>query len=158
MAAAAATIPGITVRDLYELYPDFAIDVSVEQAVLRAHDLVVFQHPFHWYSVPSIFKEWFDLVLEHGFAYGSGGTALHGKEWLSAITTGGPEVSYSSGGSNSFSMRELLAPLEQTARLCGMKFLEPFVIHGVHQMESDTLIEAAVQRYRSHLEGLIHAR
>src|SRR5262245_49141826 len=72
-------LPGVTVADLYEEYPTLAIDVRREQARAAAHDVLVLQHPFYWYSAPAIVKEWLDLVLEHGWAYGQGGTALHGK-------------------------------------------------------------------------------
>jgi len=46
--------------------------------------MIVFHHPFYWYSSPAILKEWQDLVLEYGFAYGHEGTALRGKKSLSA--------------------------------------------------------------------------
>ena len=36
--------PNVTVRKLYELYPDGKIDVAAEQSVLLAHDRLVFQH------------------------------------------------------------------------------------------------------------------
>ena len=123
-------LPGVTVHDLYEEYPEQDIDVVREQELLLEHDVIVFQHPFFWYSTPAILKEWQDLVLQHGWAYGTGGTALHGKKMLNAITTGGREVAYSREGHNRFTMRELLAPIEQTARLCGMEYLAPFVVHG----------------------------
>ncbi len=123
-------LPGVTVHDLYEAYPELDIDVQREQSLLLAHDVIVFQHPFFWYSTPAILKEWQDLVLEHGWAYGSQGTALQGKRMLNAITTGGREVAYARDGHNRFTMRELLVPLEQTARLCGMQYLAPFVVHG----------------------------
>ena len=71
-------------HDLYEAYPDFDIDVRREQELLAAHEVIVLQHPFYWYSAPALLKEWQDLVLEHGWAYGSGGTALRGKALLSA--------------------------------------------------------------------------
>ena len=61
---------GVRLHDLYEAYPDFLIDVEAEQALLLEHDVIVFQHPVYWYSSPAILKEWQDLVLEHGFAYG----------------------------------------------------------------------------------------
>jgi putative NADPH-quinone reductase len=80
-----------TFRDLYEHYPDFNIDVAEEQRLLLEHDVIVLQHPFYWYSCPALLKEWLDLVLEHGFAYGHDGEALRGKSMLSAITTGGSE-------------------------------------------------------------------
>lgn len=134
LAAAATGIAGVTFHDLYEAYPDFDIDVGSEQDLLVGHDVVVFHHPFLWYSTPAILKEWQDLVLEHGWAYGSEGTALRGKTMFSVITTGGREEAYQPGGHNRFTMRELLAPIEQTARLCGMEYLPPFVAHGTHRM------------------------
>ncbi|MEJ2483901.1 MAG: NAD(P)H-dependent oxidoreductase, partial [Gemmatimonadota bacterium] len=127
-------LPGVTVHDLYEEYPELDIDVPREQELLLEHDVIVLQHPFFWYSTPAILKEWQDLVLEHGWAYGSEGRALHGKRILNAITTGGREVAYARDGHNRFTMRELLVPIEQTARLCGMTYLAPFVVHGTHGM------------------------
>ncbi|MBE9225267.1 NAD(P)H-dependent oxidoreductase [Phormidium sp. LEGE 05292] len=139
----------ITIRDLYEQYPNFHINVKLEQELLLAHDIIVFQHPFYWYSSPAILKEWQDLVLEHDFAYGNNGTALHGKKFLSAITTGGSEEAYCRQGHNYFTIRELLAPFEQTARLCGMEYLPPFVIHGTHQLREAHQLARYVDHYRS---------
>ena len=62
---------GVTFHDLYEAYPRLDIDVAHEQTLLTEHDVVVFQHPMYWYSTPAILKEWQDLVLQHGWAYGS---------------------------------------------------------------------------------------
>ena len=123
-------VEGVTVHDLYAVYPDFDLDVKREQELLLAHERNVLHHPFYWYSTPAILKEWQDLVLEHGWAYGRGGTALQGKWLMNAITTGGGEKAYRRDGHNRFTMRELLAPLEQTARLCGKEYLAPFVAHG----------------------------
>lgn len=125
-------IDNVTTNNLYSRYPNNDIDVKHEQQLLTSHDLIVFQHPFYWYSSPSLMKEWQDKVLEAGFAYPPKlGRALHGKHWLSVITTGGPDWSYRSGGYNNFSMSELLRPFQQTANLCGMKWLPPFIVHGV---------------------------
>ena len=93
-------LEGITLHDLYHHYPDMFIDVKREQALLSEHDIIVFQHPFYWYSCPAIMKEWMDLVLEYGYAYGPEAHALNGKQWLSAITTGGAPESYCSEGYN----------------------------------------------------------
>jgi glutathione-regulated potassium-efflux system ancillary protein KefG len=146
-------LEGVTVNDLYESYPDLDIDSAREQDLLVRHDVIVFQHPFYWYSTPAILKEWQDLVLEHGWAYGRGGHALEGKSMLSAITTGGGEATYRETGSNCYTVRQLLAPIEQTARLCGMRYLPPFVVHGTHSLR-DTDIEGAAVGYRSLLAGL----
>ncbi len=146
-------LPGVTFHDLYESYPDFAIDIEAEQDLLLEHDVVVFHHPFFWYSTPAILKEWQDLVLEHGWAYGSEGKALVGKVFLGVITTGGREDAYQHEGHSHLTMRELLAPLEQTARLCGMEFLPPFVAHGTHRMTAEEM-KAHGRDYRRLLEAI----
>jgi glutathione-regulated potassium-efflux system ancillary protein KefG len=140
-------LPGVTFHDLYEVYPEFDIDVPTEQSLLAAHQLAVFQHPFFWYSTPAILKQWQDLVLQHGWAYGSAGTALRGKMMLSVVTTGGREDAYRRDGFSRFTVRELLAPIEQTAYLCGMDYLPPFVVHGTHRM-TDVEIARHADDYR----------
>ena len=130
MADAVVDIDGMTVVDLYAEYPDFQINIDREQQRLLEHDVIVFQHPLYWYSTPAILKEWQDLVLEHGFAYGAKGTALHEKIFFNALTAGGIEAAYCAEGYNHFTIRELLHPLEQTAVLCGMTYLPPFALFG----------------------------
>lgn len=153
MTAAAKDIPGVTQRDLYALYPDFNIDIAAEQHVLLAHDLIVLQHPFYWYSAPAIIKEWLDIVLESGWAYGDGGNKLHGKYLMTAISTGGLENFYHPGGRNRFTIEELLTPFNQTAHLCGMAYLQPFVVFGARKKTSDGLA-SETRRYRDFLTGL----
>ena len=154
LAEAVRGLDGVTFHDLYETYPDFHIDVAREQSLLLAHDVIVFQHPFYWYSAPALVKEWQDLVLEYGFAYGEKGTSLKGKQWQQAITTGGPAEAYEPTGYNRFTVRQLLAPFEQTAHLCGMDFLEPFIVPGVLTLSRAQLAVEA-QRYRALIEQLI---
>ena len=132
-------------HDLYQAYPDLDIDVKREQKLLLEHDIIIFQHPFYWYSSPAIIKQWQDLVLEHGWAYGSGGVALSGKKLLNAISCGGPRSVYSAEGRNRFTIRQYLAPFDQTAMLCKMKYLPPFVVHGTHRLTPEDIELHAVQ-------------
>lgn len=147
-------MPGLTVHDLYEAYPDFDVDVRREQALLSAHDVIVVQCPFYWYSTPALVKQWEDLVLEHGWAYGRDGTALSGKRWQQIVSAGGGENAYTPGGRNRMSVAALLAPLENTALLCRMEWLTPHVVHGTHAM-TPADIEAEATRYRQLLEQLL---
>jgi glutathione-regulated potassium-efflux system ancillary protein KefG len=146
--------PGVSLVDLYELYPDFMVDVRAEQKRLVAHHTVVLQFPVYWYSTPSLLKEWLDLVWLHGFAYGQGGTALRGKRLLAACTTGGDEESYRPDGVHRFSLQEFLRPLEQTAALCGMEWAPPFVLHG-SAARGDAALAQEAQAYRARLAQLI---
>ena len=148
------SLPGVTINDLYESYPNFHIDVAREQALLLEHDVIIFQHPFYWYSSPAILKQWEDLVLEFGFAYGKTGSQLQGKLVLTAISTGGPSSAYQRGGFNYFTVRELLAPFEQTARFCGMTYLPPFIVPGVLWMENQDELSTYGSVYRRALEAL----
>ena len=69
------------------------------------------------------------------------------------ITTGGGEDAYHREGHNHFTILEFLQPFEQTARLCGMVYLPPFVVHGVNQ-HSDDEIQQYSQAYGAVIESL----
>ncbi len=142
---AAKTVRGITSIDLYEEYPRHNIDVEAEQALLLEHDVILFQFPILWYSTPSLIKEWIDLVLEYGWAYGEGGTRLKGKVLMLALTTGAPENAYSDTGYQHHSLRTFLTPLEQTARLCGMRFATPYVLYGARHADIPPHVDGFVR-------------
>ncbi len=154
LAVATAEVDGVTLVDLYAEYPDFQIDIDREQERLLAHDVIVFMHPLYWYSTPAILKEWQDLVLEHGFAYGSKGTALRGKIFFNALTAGGAEVAYCAQGYNHYTIRELLQPLEQTAILCGMRYLPPFALFASRTAVEEGRVDAHVSDWMRILEAL----
>jgi glutathione-regulated potassium-efflux system ancillary protein KefF len=130
---------GIQVRSLYDLYPDFDIDVPVEQAALSRANLVVWMHPTYWYSVPGLLKHWFDQVLAHGWAYGVGGHALRGKHCLWVTTTGGDDDAYSETGMHEQPFAHFIPPIEETARFCGMHWESPYVVHGAHLLDEAAL-------------------
>lgn len=141
---------GVTLRELSTLYPDGTLDVPKEQQLLLEHNRIVFQHPFYWYSVPPILKKYFDDVLTYGFAYGEGGDKLAGKEWIEAITCGGPEAAYRAGGYNRFTVHELLRPIEATANLCQMLYRTPFVAYGVLRLSPEEIAKTATV-YRDYI-------
>ena len=148
MVDAVRELDGVTVHDLYTVYPTLRVNVRREQALLVEHDVVVFQHPFYWYSTPALLKEWQDLVLEHGWAYGQGGTQLRGKLTFNVVSTGGPAAAYRRDGYNRFTVKELLAPYDQTAHLCGMRYLPPFAVHAALKVVGDADVAEAKARYR----------
>ncbi|EPT8451568.1 NAD(P)H-dependent oxidoreductase [Vibrio fluvialis] len=144
----------VTLVDLYGEYPTFNIDVDKEQQRLLEHDVIIFQFPMYWYSTPSILKEWQDLVLEYGFAYGQDGTALHGKTLLCITSTGGKSESYQASGYNHYSVRELLRPIEQMAGMTGMQYLAPLVLFDARAACDDERLNAHIKRYMQVLQTL----
>ena len=153
LLAAIRDVPQVEVRSLYDLYPDFDIDADAERKALEGARLVAFLHPVYWYAAPALLKHWFDTVLVRGWAYGEGGTALRGKDCLWIPTTGGDDAAFSASGRHGHPFATFTPVMEQTARFCGMNWLEPFVLHGAHLIGDDELRDAAgalAQRLRAH--------
>ncbi len=149
---AALATESAAVCDLYARYPDYSIRVPTEQTQLQDAQLIVLLHPVQWYSMPALLKLWVDEVLTHGWAYG-GGRALQGKDLWLVATTGGPEGSYHPQGYNRYFFDAFLPPYEQTAALCGMRFLPPLVLHGAHRVDSaevDAHVAMFAQRLASY--------
>lgn len=140
-AARARQGDALVVRDLYALYPDYVIDVQAEQAELARADLIVWLHPFHWYSMPALMKLWVDEVLSYGWAYGHEGMALQGKDLWLATSTGGAEQAYHPAGYNRYFFDAFMPPYEQTAALCGLRFLPPLVLHSALRASREALAE-----------------
>jgi glutathione-regulated potassium-efflux system ancillary protein KefF len=154
LLAAVRDLRGVEVRSLYDLYPSFEIDVEAEQRALSAARAVVWQHPMYWYSVPGLLKHWFDKVLSRGFAYGEGGSALHGKPCLWVTTTGGDDSAFQQTGMHAYPVSAFMPAIEQTARFCGMHWEAPLLVHGAHKVPRSVL-ESAAQTYRARVERLI---
>jgi putative NADPH-quinone reductase len=153
--ADAQAIEHVTAVDLYAEYPDFNIDIEREQQQLVDHDIIIFLYPLYWYSTPSILKEWQDLVLEYGFAYGHEGTALKGKQFLCAISAGGKEEAYQTDGFNHFTIRQLLQPLEQMASITHMTYLAPFALFGSRTAQEEHRISDHRRKWTTLLNKLV---
>ena len=150
----ASHIEQVTCVDLYSEYSNFRINIEKEQQRLLDHDVIVFMFPMYWYSTPAILKEWQDLVLEHGFAYGHDGNQLKGKKFLCAITAGGPENAYQCDGMNHYGVHELLQPLEQMASLCGMHYIPPYVMFSARTASEDQRINKHVDQWTRTLSSM----
>ncbi len=148
LSNAVMELEGVTINDLYAQYPDFLIDIKREQSLCEAHDIIIFQHPFYWYSYPAIVKEWLDLVLQHGWAYGSKASGLKDKIFLQAITAGGEEESYHPDGFNEFTIKELTTSFRAAAKLCKMNWLPPFTVMGIHRGLPDDQVNYYAEEYR----------
>ena len=147
-------LPGVEVRSLYDLYPDFDIDVQAEQAALLRADLIVWQCPFYWYGVPALVNLWFEKVLAHGWAYGEWADALSGKTVLWVPTTGGSPSNYSETGVHGHPFDAFVPAISQVARFCGMRWAEPpLVVHAAHRLTHEEL-RAKAHHYRKRIESL----
>lgn len=134
----------VTLHRVYEAYPDEKIDVLAEQQLLEQHDRIVLQFPFYWYSSPSLLKKWEDEVLTYGWAFGSEGNKLQGKELLIATSTGVDKEGYSSNGSVRYTVPELLRPFQATSALIGTRYLTPYILYGAPQLSNEEITQSAM--------------
>jgi glutathione-regulated potassium-efflux system ancillary protein KefG len=144
----------ILVNDLYEKYPFFNINIKEEQRLLLDADVIIWQYPLYWYSMPPLLKQWIDLVFEHGWAYGKNGNQLKGKFLLEVISTGSKEEAYQTGGEHAYSIQDYLISSKQTAAYCNMVYLSPFVVFGSNQLKYEK-IEFCATQYKLLLEKLV---
>ena len=143
----------ITIRFLDEIYKENKIiDIEKEKKYLENAERVVFQYPFYWYNMPALMRDYFDKVLEYGWAYGPNGNALKGKEFLVALSVGAPEYSYMGGSYNNFTITELLRPLEATANAIQMIYLPYFALFDTPRL-SDEEIKKSSERYLNHIKN-----
>lgn len=136
--------PQVLVRDLYEIYPDYIINVENEQAILKMADIIIWQFPIHWYSMPAILKEWIDSVFTPDFAFGAG-SELQGKYLWPIISCGGSTESYSTSGSNRHSLKTYLLPIVQTAKYCGLKVFDPFIVYHANHIDEIEIEKKSIQ-------------
>lgn len=153
----AKALPEAEIRLLDTLYPDYRINVAQEQEALLKADVIVWQFPFSWYSVPGLMKLWLDQVFVHGFAHGS--TAkLGGKKLIISFTTGAPEGLYSPEGLFGHGIGHYMAQFETTALLCNLDLQDPVYTYGISYAGRD---EAKVREQKAmakdHAERLIAA-
>lgn len=135
----------VTVRNMYELYPNFKIDVKKEQKYMENADRIILQFPIRWYSSPALLKQWEDDIFEAGWAY-MGGHALDDKEFMVAVSFGAG--GYEHGGYSHYTPHEILRPFQATAYRIGMKFMKPFVLTNVMRMKEEEL-NNQISQYRN---------
>ncbi|KAJ3438544.1 nad p h oxidoreductase-related [Anaeramoeba flamelloides] len=109
--------------------------IKDEQAKVTWCDMIIFQFPMYWYSMPSILKSWVDIVFSAGFAYGGDygyfeKAGFAGKKALICTTTGGPEFFYTEKGRSGNYKRILYPIIYGMFVFTGMESYEPQVFFG----------------------------
>lgn len=153
-AAEAETLgKDVAVHEIYSLYPNWQIDVEKEQKLLEQYDNVVFQFPLYWYNCPPLLKKYMDDVLAYGWAYGSTGGKLKGKNFAVAVSTGAPAEVYAGDASKQGSLASILTPFKCSAEFCGMTYKGFFSVSGALNIAPEAL-ETSAEGYKDFLKSL----
>ncbi|XP_076089656.1 NAD(P)H dehydrogenase [quinone] 1-like [Mytilus galloprovincialis] len=105
------------------------LDVKQEIQKLKLADLVIFQFPMQWASVPAILKGWFERVLIKDFAFSFPNMLdeglIKGKKAVLSFTTGCPGGMFTPNGLLG-DLNVILWPIQYcTLRFCGFDVLKP---------------------------------
>lgn len=149
-------IPEVSVRKLNELYPDEKINIEAEQKALEEADVIVWQYPVFWYSLPALLKKYVDEVFAFGFAYGPEGSKLQGKKFIVSFTTGGVAEAYVKG-EKSYEIEAFLPIHIQTANFSSMEYAGAVHTTGllyIPGVSPDGTIEKIQSEAKNHAERL----
>ncbi|XP_077946470.1 ribosyldihydronicotinamide dehydrogenase [quinone]-like isoform X1 [Gasterosteus aculeatus] len=133
-------------------------DITEEQRKLTEADLIIFQFPMYWFTVPAIMKGWMDRVLTLGYAYSEERRYSQGifkdKKAMLSFTTGSHESMFSADGVNG-DMNVTLWPLQNgILHYCGFQVLAPQIFWAPSRLPSEarsTLLEG----WRTRLQGVL---
>lgn len=135
----------------------FADEIETEQQKVEWCDLMIWQFPLWWFTVPGILKGWVDRVFAMGRFYGNGHFydegIFKGKKALLSLTTGGAEEHYQKGGFNG-DLYGMLKPLHRgILRFVGFNVLEPHVVYGPVRLTPEQR-EQELERWSERLKNI----
>ncbi|ELX04383.1 NAD(P)H-dependent oxidoreductase [Acinetobacter baumannii] len=144
------TYPDLEVRDIFQLYPDYKIDVSAEQEALLRHDTIILQYPMFWFNMPAILKLWFDEVFTYQFAYGSQGDKLKDKKVIISMTVGQKEANMVNDQENLID--SFLKSVQHSIQYTQMQLSGTFLLYDVSPLsgnpESKIILEAVEHSHK----------
>jgi len=144
------TYPDLEVRDIFQLYPDYKIDVSAEQEALLRHDTIILQYPMFWFNMPAILKLWFDEVFTYQFAYGSQGDKLKDKKVIISMTVGQKEADMVNDQENLID--SFLKAVQYSIQYTQMQLSNTFLLYDVSPLsgnaESKIKLEAVEHSHK----------
>lgn len=137
----------------------FAADIESEQQKVEWCDLMIWQFPLWWFSVPGILKGWVDRVFAMGRFYGQGKLYEQGvfknKKALLSLTTGGPEEAYLKDGLQG-DIYNILKPIHRgMLRFTGFSVLKPQIVYGPAR-QSPAMREHEISQWRNRLVAVFN--
>uniref|UniRef100_UPI0037E973C2 NAD(P)H dehydrogenase [quinone] 1 n=1 Tax=Semicossyphus pulcher TaxID=241346 RepID=UPI0037E973C2 len=133
-------------------------DIVAEQRKVEEAELIIFQFPLYWFSVPAVMKGWMDRVLTQGFAFSLEKMYNNGifkdKKAMLSFTTGATQTMFRPDGING-DMNITLWPLQNgTLHFCGFQVLAPQIFWCPAHCPP-AVRAAMLDGWRARLKGLL---
>jgi putative NADPH-quinone reductase len=137
----------------------FAPDIAAELQKLAWCEVMIWQFPLWWFSVPAVLKGWVDRVFTMDQAYGAGRFyetgVFQGKRALLSLTTGSgsPAEAYQPGGLQE-DLLGILRPIHRgMLQFTGFTVLTPQVVYGPARLSAEERA-AELAAWAARLPGL----
>ncbi len=129
----------VTLRDLYEDYPDFHIQPFRERKRIVQYDRIIFHFPIIWFGLPPLLKLWIDEVFDMRWISETGLNILSGKDALIVTSVGGREVNYAPDGKFKTTIAELLSGLRVSLDVNSIELKKIHVIYNADNLSEEEL-------------------
>ncbi len=128
-------MPNITVRDLYEDYPDFHIQAFRERKRIVEYERIIFHFPIIWFGLPPLLKLWIDEVFDMRWISEGELNILSGKDAFIITSVGGSESNYNQFGKYKTKVEELLYGLRVSLDVNNIELKKMYVIYNADNLE-----------------------
>ncbi len=137
--------------------------VEEEQEKFKNADLIIFQFPVYWFSIPALMKKYIDEVYAYGVffgmgeedaKYGFGNGLMNEKTYMFSITSNAPETAFNDKEQffEGQSLDQFLFHMHKTNKFCGMNGLKSFAAYNVIKSPQ---IENDLRRLNTHIEKVV---
>jgi len=143
----------LEIRNLDQLYPDFNIDVPIEQNILRQTDKIILLFPVYWVGMPSLLTHWREKVFLKEFAYtdpySNKVSELKDKDLIVIMTLGAPESAYSKDGFIQENFSQYTKWIEAMALFTEMKLqkIYPFFRSNITDKQDISILDKRVNDF-----------
>ncbi|WP_379965142.1 NAD(P)H-dependent oxidoreductase [Epilithonimonas sp. UC225_85] len=132
-------MPNVTLRDLYEDYPDFHIHTFRERKRIIQYERIIFHFPIIWFGLPPLLKLWIDEVFDMRWISEGDQNILSGKDALIIVSVGGSESNYTKEGKYKTSAEELLTGLRVSLDINNIELKKTHIIYNADNLDDEKL-------------------
>ncbi len=138
------------IHNIASKYPNFDFDIQKEQDIILEYDILFFQYPIYWCSMPGFLKEWIDKIFAINFAYGNK-HLLKNKKIVQSVTLSGEN----SAESRFNVLNKMMFPIQGLAKHCKMNYYKEFVLYGMNYTKSKSL-DFFINKTYQHTQTIIN--
>ena len=136
----------------------FARDIKEEMKKIEWADLIIFQFPIWYETMPALLKAWFERILAHGFAHNmlegkiNQQGFLKGKKAMLSFTSGSDKESFYKEIEGE-DKTNLLPPISKALRFTGLEMIDAFAVFNAMPLSEEDA-EKSFDEYKKLLSEL----